>query len=664
MSKVNQPPRTRPIGRGPMGVGTGEKAKDFKGTITKLIKIIKPFRTTIAIVMFFAVLSTFFSIFSPKVLGKITDEIAQGYIERQVYTQLTKSLPEGTTFEEGTKGQVLLDRMPQEAKDQLTAEQIEMISEMDISKTPGVDFNAIAKIAIFLILIYVASATFVYVQGYLMAGVAQKVTYNLRKQISQKLDKLPLSYFDEHSHGDVLSRVTNDVESINHTLGQNLTQMVTSITTIIGIVAMMLSISWVMTFIAILVLPVSMLIISLIVKRSQKHFKKQQSSLADINGHVEEMYSGHLVIKAFNKEEDSVDKFSEINTQLCDSAWKSQFFSGIMMPLMGFVGNLGYVAVCVVGGFLSLGGRVTIGDIQAFIQYVRQFNQPIQQTAQIANMLQSVAAAAERVFEFLDEPEETEDPTLPEKIENFKGVVEFKNVSFGYTPEKTIINNFSCRINPGEKVAIVGPTGAGKTTIVKLLMRFYEINSGSITIDGVDIRNMSRDYLRDMFGMVLQETWLFGGTVKENIRYGRQDATDDDVYLAAKSAHVDHFVHTLPGGYDMELNEEATNVSQGQKQLLTIARCVISQPSIMILDEATSSVDTRTEVLIQKAMNRIMEGRTSFVIAHRLSTIRDADVILVMNNGDIVETGNHDTLIEKGGFYAKLYNSQFEGKEG
>ncbi len=664
MSKVNQPPRTRPMGRGPMGMGTGEKAKDFKGTMTKLIKLIKPFRTTIALVMLFAVLSTFFSIFSPKVLGKITDEIAQGYIERQVYTQITKSLPEDTVFEQGTKGQVLLDRMPQEAKDQLTPEQIEMISEMDISKTPGIDFNAIVKIAIFLILIYVASAAFVYVQGYLMAGVAQKVTYNLRKQISQKLDKLPLSYFDEHSHGDVLSRVTNDVESINHTLGQNLAQMVTSITTIIGIVAMMLSISWVMTFIAILVLPVSMLIISIIIKKSQKHFKKQQSSLADINGHVEEMYSGHLVIKAFNKEDDSVDRFNTINNGLCESAWKSQFFSGIMMPLMGFVGNLGYVAVCVVGGFLSLGGRVTIGDIQAFIQYVRQFNQPIQQVAQIANMLQSVAAAAERVFEFLDEPEEVEDSKAPAQIENFKGVVEFKNVSFGYTPEKTIINNFSCRINPGEKVAIVGPTGAGKTTVVKLLMRFYEINSGSITIDGVDIRDMSRDYLRDMFGMVLQETWLFGGTVKDNIRYGRYNATDDDVYLAAKSAHVDHFVHTLPGGYDMELNEEATNVSQGQKQLLTIARCVISQPSIMILDEATSSVDTRTEVLIQKAMNRIMEGRTSFVIAHRLSTIRDADVILVMNNGDIVETGNHDTLMEKGGFYAKLYNSQFEGKEG
>ena len=661
MSKTNQPPRTKPMGHGPMGMGNGEKAKDFKGTINKLIKLIRPFRTTIAIVMFFAIVSTFFTIFSPKVLGKITDEIAQGYVEKQVYVQLTKSLPEDTVFEPGTKGQVLLDRMPQEAKDQLTPEQTQMISEMDLSN-PGIDFGEITKIAIFLILIYVLSSIFVYIQGYLMAGVAQKVTFNLRKSISEKLDKLPLSYFDKHSHGDVLSRVTNDVETINHTLGQNLTQMVTSIATIIGIVVMMLSISWIMTFIAILVLPVSMIVISIIVKKSQKHFKSQQSSLADINGHVEEMYSGHLVIKAFNKEDDSVDKFQKINSGLCDSAWKSQFFSGIMIPLMGFVGNLGYVAVCVVGGFLSLGGRVTIGDIQAFIQYVRQFNQPIQQTAQIANMLQSVAAAAERVFEFLDEPEEIKDPQEPKQIENIKGVVEFKNVSFGYTPEKTIINNFSCRINPGEKVAIVGPTGAGKTTIVKLLMRFYEINSGSITIDGVDIRDMSRDYLRDMFGMVLQETWLFGGTIRENIRYGSLNATDDDVYLAAKSTYVDRFVNTLPGGYDMKLNEETTNVSQGQKQLLTIARCVASNPSIMILDEATSSVDTRTEMLIQKAMNTVMEGKTSFVIAHRLSTIRDADVIIVMKDGDVVETGDHNSLLEKGGFYADLYNSQFEGK--
>jgi ATP-binding cassette subfamily B protein len=526
--------------------------------------------------------------------------------------------------------------------------------------TGTIDFTSIGRIILITLGLYLISALFAYIQGWIMADVATNITYRFRRDISEKINRMPLKYFDTTTYGEVLSRITNDVDTVNQTLSQSLTQIITSVVTVIGVLVMMLSISWLMTLVALVIIPLSMLVVSLIIRQSQKYFKQQQDYLGHVNGHVEEMYGGHIVMKAFNGEEKSIRKFDKFNNVLYDVAWKSQFLSGLMMPIMMFIGNLGYVAVAILGGYLAIRQAITVGDIQAFIQYVRSFTQPITQLANISNILQQTAAAAERVFEFLDESEEVVETANPLKPEKVEGNVEFKNVRFGYDPEKPVIKNFSAIAKPGQKVAIVGPTGAGKTTIVKLLMRYYDINAGSILVEGHDIRDYTRQDLRQMFGMVLQDTWLYNGTIMENIRYGRQDATDKEVHAAAKAAHMDHFIHTLPDGYDMVLNEETSNISQGQKQLLTIARAVLADPSILILDEATSSVDTRTEILIQRAMDSLMIGRTSFVIAHRLSTIRNADLILVMNEGDIVEQGTHEELLARGGFYAELHNSQFE----
>lgn len=605
-------PMNRPR-RGPHGPGGGppmEKAKDFKGTIRKLLGYVKPFKAAIIAVMIFAVGSTIFNIAGPKVLSGATTEIFNGLVSK-------------------------------------------------VSGGSGVDFDKIAQILLTVMGMYVLSGSFGFVQGWLMTGVSQKMTYRMRKEISEKIHRIPMKYYESNTHGEVLSRVTNDVDTLGMNLNQSITQLITSVTTIIGVLVMMLSISPLMTLIALLILPISTILVMLVVKKSQKYFKQQQEYLGHVNGQVEEVYGGHLVIKAFNREEKSLEEFERDNRVLYKSAMLSQFLSGMMQPIMQFVGNLGYVCVAVSGAWLAVKGTISVGDIQAFIQYVRQFTQPITQIAQVSNMLQSMAAAAERVFEFLEETEEENNavnPIAPEKIE---GNVEFEHVKFGYDPDKIIINDFSASVEKGQTVAIVGPTGAGKTTMVKLLMRFYDVNGGSIKVDGCDVREFDRSSLREAFGMVLQDTWLFNGTIMENIRYGRLDATDEEVIAAAKAAHVDRFIRTLPDGYQTELNEESGNVSQGQKQLLTIARAILADNKILILDEATSSVDTRTEIRIQKAMNNLMRGRTSFVIAHRLSTIRDADLILVMKDGDIVEQGTHNSLIEKNGFYAALYNSQF-----
>jgi ATP-binding cassette subfamily B protein len=605
--------RMGPMGGGPPGMMRGgEKARDFKGTMKKLIGYLAEFKLQLIIVFIFATASTVFSIIGPKVLGKATTKLFEGIVSQIAGT--------------GT----------------------------------GVDFSYIGKIIILMIVLYVASSLFSFVQGWIMAGISTKLTYRFRTQIAEKINRLPLRYFDGTNHGEVLSRITNDVDTVNQTLSQSLSQIVTSVFTMIGVLVMMLSISWIMTLVALFIIPLSAVVISLVVKQSQKYFKQQQDYLGHVNGHVEEMYSGHVVMKAFNGEKRSVDVFNKINGTLFHSAWISQFLSGLLMPIMMFIGNLGYVVVCILGGYLAARNAITVGDIQAFIQYVRSFTQPIGQIANISNVLQQTAAAAERVFEFLGEPEEVADPVNPVKLTDVKGEVEFKDVHFGYDPEKIIINDFCASIKPGQKIAIVGPTGAGKTTMVKLLMRFYDVNSGSILVDGHDIRSFTREDLRRMFGMVLQDAWLFNGSIMENIRYGCLDASDEDVINAADHAYVDHFIRTLPDGYNMILDEETSNVSQGQKQLLTIARAILANPRILILDEATSSVDTRTEVLIQKAMDALMKNRTSFIIAHRLSTIRNADLILVMNEGDIVEQGSHEQLLKKNGFYASLYNSQFE----
>lgn len=593
------------------GMRGGEKAKDFKGTMKKLLKYMSAYKLGIFAVMLFAVGSTIFTIVGPKILGKATTEIFHGLVSK-------------------------------------------------VSGGSGIDFDKITQILLFLLGLYVLSALFSFIQGFIMTGVSQKLTYKLRKEISEKINRMPMNYFDTKTHGEVLSRVTNDVDTLSQSLNQSATQIITSFTTIIGILVMMLSISPLMTVVALLILPVSMLLISTIVKKSQKHFKNQQEYLGHVNGQVEEVYGGHSIVRAFNKEDDVIREFTETNEILYQSAWKSQFFSGMMMPIMQFIGNLGYVAVAILGGYLAIKDAIEVGDIQSFIQYVRSFTQPITQVAQVANMLQSTAAASERVFEFLEEEEEDQFAEHPVSVEGLKGDVEFKHVHFGYNEDRIIINDFSAKVKEGQKIAIVGPTGAGKTTMIKLLMRFYDVNSGEILIDGHNLKDFNRSELRQMFGMVLQDTWLFHGSIKDNIRYGKLDATDEEVVEAAKAAYVHRFVQTLPDGYDMELNEEASNVSQGQKQLLTIARAILADPKILILDEATSSVDTRTEIRIQKAMDNLMKGRTSFIIAHRLSTIRDADLILVMKDGDIVEQGNHEELLEKGGFYANLYNSQFE----
>lgn len=603
--------RHRGPGGGPMA--PGEKPKNFRKTMGKLLKYMGRYKIALVFVVLFAMASTCFSIIGPKVMGKITTKIAEGL-------------------------------------------------QAKIMGTGGMDFDAIFRIVIILVGLYAVSSVFSFVQGWLMSGISQKISYRMREEMALKINHLPMNYYDTRTHGEVLSIITNDVDTLGMSLNQSVTQLITSVTMLIGVLIMMLSISPLMTLIALLILPVSLAFVSIIVKKSHKYFKQQQEYLGHVNGQVEEVFSGQNIVKVFNREHQATKEFDETCEVLYSSAWKSQFLSGMMMPVMTFVGNLGYAAVGIVGGFLTIAGKIEVGDILSFIQYVKQFTQPITQMAQVMNMLQSMAAAAERVFEFLDEEEENQkaEHAIGVKAEELTGNVSFRNVSFGYKPEQTIIHNFNAEVKQGQKIAIVGPTGAGKTTMVKLLMRFYDINSGEILIDGHNIKDFDRSELREAFGMVLQDTWLFQGTIMENIRYGRLDATDEEVIEAAKAAHAHHFISTLPGGYQMELNEEASNVSQGQKQLLTIARAILANNKILILDEATSSVDTRTEVRIQKAMDNLMRGRTSFIIAHRLSTIRDADCILVMKDGDIVEQGSHEELMAKGGFYENLYNSQFE----
>ena len=647
---------------GPMGgMGTGEKAKDFKGTVKKLIKYLSDFRWQMLMVLVFAIGSTIFAIASPKILGGATNQIVDDYVNMKAYEAITSKLPKGVSLPAGTTGADVLNRLPNksEIEKQIPSSQLEVIKKLDVSRRPEFHFDAIWRIVILLIGLYVLSAIFRYIQTWIMTQVTQTVTFRMRQQLSEKINRLPLSYFDKQTYGEVLSRITNDVDTISQTLNQSLSQIVTSTVTVLGILVMMFSISWQMSLVALLVLPLAGGVITLIAKNSQKQFLHQQTQLGELNGHIEEMYGGHQVMRVFNGRKKSIAKFSKINNQLQESAWKAQFFSGLIYPIMNFIGNIGYVVMAILGGWLAINGRLKIGDIQAFIQYVDQFNQPLVQVANIANILQSTAAAAERVFEFLDEPEEAVESNNLVKLANVKGEVEFDNVVFGYKPDQTIIKGLSAHIKPGQRVAIVGPTGAGKTTLVNLLMRFYEINSGSIKIDGVDIRKMKRSDVRQMFGMVLQDTWLFNGTIRQNLMYGNPKATEEEMIKTAKEAHVDHFVRSLPGGYDMVLGEEAANISQGEKQLLTIARAMLEKAPMLILDEATSSVDTRTEVLIQKAMEKLMQGKTSFVIAHRLSTIRDADLILVVKDGNIIEQGNHETLLKQNGFYAELYNSQF-----
>ncbi len=613
--QTNNQSRRRPMG-GPMGPGPGgpmfgEKAKDFRGTLRKLLHYMARYRLSLISVSFLAVLSAAFSIFGPKQMGLITDEIFTGLI-----------------------GQ--------------------------IQGGPGINFAAIGRLILWLLGLYLISSFFSFLQGYIMAGVSQRLSFSMREDLSSKIHRLPMGYFDSVTHGEVLSRITNDVDTLTQSLNQSLSQVISSLTLGVGVLIMMFSISWQMTLAALIIIPLSAILMSVVVKKSQRHFVRQQEYLGHVNGQVEEIYGGHVIVKAFNGEQQALNAFDANNEQLYQSAWKSQFLSGLMHPIMVFIGNLGYVMVAILGGSLAIRSLITVGDIQSFIQYVRMFNQPLSQIAQVTNMLQSTAASAERVFEFLEEKEEAQSVANPASIKGLSGQVTFDHVQFGYQEDKTIIHDFSARIEPGQKVAIVGPTGAGKTTMVKLLMRFYDVTGGRILIDGKDIRSFDRNELRSLFGMVLQDTWLFNGTLMDNIRYGRLDATEEQIVAAAKSAHAHHFIQTLPNGYEMVLNEEASNVSQGQKQLLTIARAILADPQILILDEATSSVDTRTEIRIQKAMDNLMRGRTSFVIAHRLSTIRDADWILVMRDGDIVEQGKHEELLAKGGFYASLYNAQFE----
>jgi ATP-binding cassette subfamily B protein len=648
------------MGRGPGAMmGPGEKARDFKKTIGRLIAYLRPYWSSLIVILLFAVASTIFSIVSPRILGNITNKVVSGYTDGREYDALIRTLPPDVEIAPDATGADVLATLTPEQLANIPEQQRAQLAELDLSHRPGIDFDAIRRLVRLLIGLFLLSAFFNYVQAWMMATVSQKVTFNLRRGISLKIDRLPLSYFDTRTHGEVLSRVTNDVDTVSQTLNQSLSQIVTSATMIVGIFIMMLTISWEMTIVAVLIVPLSMVLVKAIIGRSQQYFIQQQISLGQLNGHVEEMFSGHTVMKAFGGERQSVASFKAVNARLYDSAWKAQFLSGLMFPIMLFVGNLGYVAVAVLGGWLAINGRVRIGDIQAFIQYMQQFTQPITQTANVANVLQSTAAAAERVFEFLDEEEEPADSATPAKLATIRGEVEFDHIVFSYTSEKTIIHDFSAHVRPGQRVAIVGPTGAGKTTMVNLLMRFYDPQQGEIRIDGVPTKSMTRADVRALFGMVLQDSWLFTGSIEENIAYGADDATPERIQAAAEAAHADHFIRALPGGYRMELNEEADNISAGEKQLLTIARAMLADAPMLILDEATSSVDTRTEILIQAAMDRLMTGRTSFVIAHRLSTIRNADLILVMRDGNIVEQGTHTELLARKGFYADLYNSQF-----
>jgi ATP-binding cassette subfamily B protein len=656
---LNRPP-VGPMAHGRPGMLTGgEKAKDFKGTMQKLISYLRPYWVKMISVTIFAILGTVFAIISPKIMGNMTDQLVNDYISQTTYDEIISKLPQGVALPQGTKGADILNTLPTSMQEQIPADKLEIIKNLDLSQRPEIQWAVLLDFVYLLLFLFVLSSLFSFIQGWITTGVTQNITLRMRQEISEKINLLPLKYFDKKFFGDVLSVVTNDVDTISQSLNQSMTQVITSVVTIIGILVMMLSISWQMTLVAIIALPLSFGIIAIIVKNSQKYFKSQQEILGKLNGHIEEMYAGHTIVKVFNGEQRSQDIFNRTNESLYNNGWRSQFFSSLMWPIMNFIGNLDYVAVAIVGADLAVKGIVTIGDIQAFIQYVSQFNQPIIQTANIANVLQSTAAAAERVFEFLAEKEEIREIESPIKLNEIKGAVDFENVVFGYNKNEPIIKGFTAHIKPGQRIAIVGPTGAGKTTIVNLLMRFYDVDSGSIKIDGVDIRDMKRKDLRKMFGMVLQDTWLFNGTIKENLAYGNLDATEEELYEASKAAHADHFIQTLPNGYDLELNEEASNISQGEKQLLTIARAMLANPPMLILDEATSNVDTRTEILIQKAMEKLMQGSTSFVIAHRLSTIKDADLILVMRDGNIVEQGNHEQLLNKKGFYFELYNSQF-----
>lgn len=686
-----------PMGGGPMGGGPmggamipGQKAKDFKGTLRKLIAYLKPFIPVMIIVIILAITSTILGLQAPKIMARATDEIVGGFVGKMGLSAIsevqesdafapmlakmgitpikdctTNDLKADSFQKTATLLMQQVENMPEDQKPEilskydLTDEKITEIADRIRTLGGGVDFTVIRDILLFLTFLYVLSSAFSYLQQFIMAGVTQKIVFNMRRDINAKLTRLPLKYYDSRTHGEILSRVTNDVDTISTSLQQSLTQIITSAVMIVGILVMLVSISPYMALISLATLPLVMVMTIFIAKNSQKYFKGTQISLGELNGHVEEMYTGHSVVKAYNYETKSIEIFEKTNAELCGNVWKSQFLSGSMMPAINFVSNLGYVAVCVVGGVIASGGGISIGDIQACIQYSRQLNMPIAQASQVANILQSTIAAAERVFEVLDEPEQQADPAAPEQVLNPLGNVQMEQIRFGYTGEQTLIHGLDIDVKPGQTIAIVGPTGAGKTTLVNLLMRFYEVDGGRITIDGIDSRNMTREDLRDLFGMVLQDTWLFTGTIYDNIAFGRQGATREEVIEAAKAAHADHFIRTLPQGYDTVLSEDAANISQGQRQLLTIARAVLKDPAILILDEATSSVDTRTEVLIQEAMSRLQHGRTSFVIAHRLSTIRNADSILVMNHGDIVEKGSHEALMAANGFYAELYNSQF-----
>ena len=652
-----------------------EKPKDFKGTIKKLLTVVNAFKATIVVAIVFTIINASMNIISPKILGGITNQVVDDFIAMRIYDSVMENLPSGVSLPQGTT----IDKLPEiligagidpsilvpndsesaGLMDQIPEGQREMIMSLDLSVRPVIDFAAITRIAIWLIAIYIVGASCNYASGFILAGVSGKITLKLRRELSEKINRLPIGYFDRNQFGDVLSRITNDVDTIGQTLNQSVSQILSSVTMIIGILAMMLTISWQMTLIALTVLPISFGLVSVITKNSQKYFKSQQGKLGEINGYIEETYTGHMIVKAFSNEGKSTEKFVKINESLYRNSWKAQFISGLLFPIMHFVSNLGYVATVVMGGWLAIKGRVSIGNIQAFIQYVNQFNQPVVQLGQIASVVQSTVAAAERVFEFLEEDEETSDLVDAISVKKIRGEIKFENVEFGYSKEKKIIKNFSTHIEPGQKVAIVGPTGAGKTTVVNLLMRFYDPNSGVISIDGVDTKMMRRADVRKQFGMVLQETWLFNGTIYDNLVYGDLNADEKKVRQAAKAAHIDHFVNSLPHGYKTLVNEDSDSISAGEKQLLTIARAMLADSPMMILDEATSSVDTRTEQLIQSAMERLTSGRTSFIIAHRLSTIRDADLILVMKEGNIVEQGTHSELIEKNGFYAELYNSQF-----